>query len=47
MRDFIENDKDNWDKDIKKLYDDYNKFEQALKEAFSNLDEEREAEWRL
>ena len=47
IRDFIENDKDDWDKDIKKLYDDYNEFEQALKEAFGNLDEEREAERRL
>ena len=47
MRDFIENNKDDWDKDIKKLCEDYNEFEQALKEAFSNPDEERKAERRL
>src|SRR5271157_2275382 len=47
IRDFIENDKDDWNEDIKKLYEDYNEFEQALKEAFGNPDEEREAERRL
>ena len=47
MRDFIENDKEDWDEDIKKFCEDYNEFEQALKEAFGNPDEEREAERRL
>ena len=47
MRDWLENDKKNQDKDTKTLFGDLDTFAERLQEIFGNPDEKRTAERRL
>ena len=47
IRDYIKNKESDQEEETQKLYNSYTEFEKAIKEAFGNLDEEREAERKL
>jgi hypothetical protein len=47
LRDYLENDEKDWDDNTKKIFKTFDHFEQALKDAFGDPDEDRTAERQL